>query len=212
MDESDTGPARASSGLTTHVLVLNRHYAAVRIVSARRAFSLLFKCSAEVIDDERGQFSSFSLEGWVVYSLQAESNGHLYVRTPRYAILVPRVIRLIEYDKVPRTEVKFNRRNLFARDDHRCQYCGRKFPASSLSLDHVVPKSRGGKSAWTNVVTACNPCNTKKGGRFPSEASMKLLKHPVAPKRNPQVVENLRSGRYEIWRHFVRDRDWAIEA
>ncbi len=208
------GPSREQP-LSSSVLVLNRNYAAVRIVSARRAFALLYKDFAEAIDARDGQFGNFDFPAWVDHSrlrLQMPVDHEQYVRTPRHAILVPRVIRLMTYDKVPKREVKFSRRNILARDENHCQYCAKRFPASQLSIDHVVPKSRGGKSTWTNVVAACNECNTRKGGRMPWEASMKLRRLPAPPKRNPTLADKVRSERYSVWRHFLGDSEMALDA
>ncbi|MHC4605603.1 MAG: HNH endonuclease [Planctomycetota bacterium] len=214
MDESDAGTAGGSNGkLSSRVLVLNRNYVAVRVTTARRAFGLLFKECAEVLDFEDDRYLNFGFAEWIARSddgyARNGGNGE-YVRTPRHAILLPRVIRLMRYDRVPRNEVKFSRRNILARDEHRCQYCGARPPAGRLSLDHVVPKSRGGATSWTNVVAACGPCNGRKGGRLPAEAGMRLLRRPGAPRRSPFVTESMRGGRYEIWGRFVRERDGRL--
>ncbi len=201
--------------LSASVLVLNRNYTAVRVVSARRAFSLLYRNCAEVIDAHDEQWEVLDFESWVGVSRErtrVAGAQEPYVCTPRHRILVPRVIRLVSYDKVPRREVKFSRRNILARDEHRCQYCGKRLPTSQLSLDHVTPKSRGGKSTWTNVVTACNPCNTRKGGRMPWEASMKLRKVPAPPKKNPSLADKVESPSYRVWRLFLGDSEMAIDA
>lgn len=193
---------------------MNRHYLALRIVPARRAFILLCKQFAEAIDTEDGTISAFTFPTWIERSqtrFDAPVDHELFVHTPRRPVMVPRVIRLFGYDRIPRREVRFNRKNIIARDENHCQYCGRRFSTSHLSIDHVVPKSRGGKSTWTNVVAACHRCNTRKGGRLPSEASMRLMKPPSAPRRNPSVSEKLRHTRYEIWHHFLRDGDLAID-
>jgi 5-methylcytosine-specific restriction endonuclease McrA len=214
----DNGAASAPSReqpLSASVLVLNRNYAAVRVVSARRAFSLLYRNCAEVIDAHEEQWEVLDFQAWVDLSRQRKeraSQHDLFVCTPRFWILVPRVIRLVTYDKVPRREVKFSRRNILARDENRCQYCGKRLPTSQLSLDHVTPKSRGGKSTWTNVVAACNPCNTRKGGRMPWEASMKLRKTPAVPKKNPTLADKVESPTYRIWRLFLGDGEMAIDA
>lgn len=215
----DAGPATSllprEHPLSSSVLVLNRNYAAVRIVTARRAFVLLSKNFAEVIDNHEQDFATFDFVSWIDHSKehrQRPVTHDQFVMTPRHAILVPRVIRLMTYDKVPKREVKFSRRNILARDENRCQYCGKKLHASQLSLDHVTPKSRGGKSSWTNVVAACNPCNTRKGGRMPWEASMKLRKAPAVPKRNPALADKIECQRYHVWRHFLGDGEMAIDA
>ena len=90
-----------------------------------------------------------------------------FIRTVHFEIQVPRVIRLLTYDRLPRQKVKFNRRNIFARDGNRCQYCGKRFATSELSLDHVLPRSQGGQATWENIVCACLKCNVRKGGRTP---------------------------------------------
>jgi 5-methylcytosine-specific restriction endonuclease McrA len=201
--------------LSTSVLVLNRNYTAVRVVTARRAFILLCKQQAEAIDARDEEFRVFDFSSWLDYSQLRVSEAaleDLFVRTPRISILVPRVIRLVSYDKIPKREVKFSRKNILARDGNRCQYCGKRLPASQLSLDHVHPKSRGGKSSWTNVVTACNPCNTRKGGRLPAEASMKLRCVPAAPKRNPILQDKVNTRMYQVWKMFLSEGDLALEA
>jgi 5-methylcytosine-specific restriction endonuclease McrA len=124
---------------------------------------------------------------------------------------VPRIVRLLGYDRMPKSTVKFNRRNLFARDENRCQYCGHRFPMSELSLDHVVPRSRGGPTTWENVVCACVACNVKKGGRTPDEAHMKLVKKPVKPKTSPLVSLKLGSSKYQSWRAFLDNAYWTVE-
>jgi 5-methylcytosine-specific restriction endonuclease McrA len=112
---------------------------------------------------------------------------------------------------LPRKDVKFNRRNIFARDGNHCQYCGRKFPTAELSLDHVIPRSRGGKTTWTNVVCCCLSCNVKKGGRAPSQAGLKLQNKPVKPRRSPVVHVELSSSRYRSWKQFLDHAYWSVE-
>ena len=92
---------------------------------------------------------------------------------------------------MPRLKVKFNRKNLFARDGNRCQYCGKKFSTTEFSLDHLVPRSRGGRATWDNIVCACLRCNVRKGGRTPREAGMRLVRDPVEPKTSPVLTLKL---------------------
>lgn len=215
-DDAPATPAdpHIEHALASSVLVLNRHYLALRVVSARRAFILLYKNFAEAVDAHNGTFSTFDFGSWARRSRDrdyAPVDHEQFIRTPRMSLLVPRVIRLVTYDRVPRSEIKFSRRNIIARDENRCQYCGRRLGASHLSIDHIVPKSRGGKSSWTNVVAACMPCNTRKGGRLPAEASMRLLRPPTVPRKNPMLADKMRSTRYEIWKFFLRDGELAID-
>ena len=156
----------AVSPLSASVLVLNRLYLAVHVISVRRAFGLLFRDLAEVIHVEQGQYANYDFESWrEISELKAafKEPHEDWIRAVNFEIQVPRVIRLLSYDRLPKQGVRFNRRNIFARDGNRCQYCGRKFPTSELSLDHVTPRSRGGDTSWENIVCSCVKCNVKKG-------------------------------------------------
>jgi 5-methylcytosine-specific restriction endonuclease McrA len=192
--------------LSSSVLVLNRSYVAIHIVSAKRAFSLLIKDGAEVVARYNGAYSSYNFDAWVQHSAGNDCESEQqpdFVHTPRFRILVPRVVRLLNYDKVPQRNVKFCRRNVITRDGSHCQYCGKKVPPSQLSIDHVVPKSLGGRSNWTNVVAACAECNAHKGRRLPRQAHMKLIKEPGVPKRHPLITVRALEPRYSLWREFL---------
>src|ERR1041385_6615941 len=139
------------------VLVLNGSYEPLNVTTVRRAHVIVFKGKAEVIEELDQPLRSAT------------------VAFPR-----PHVIRLVQYVRVPRTlQRKISRRALFARDGWRCMYCGTT--ASKLTLDHVVPRSRGGDSVWENVVTSCAPCNMRKGTRRPEEFSMAPRPKPKPP-------------------------------
>jgi 5-methylcytosine-specific restriction endonuclease McrA len=196
------------------VLILNRNYMAVRVTSARRAFSLLYRNLAEVIHIEDGQYLSYDFESWCEVSelkQRFEPDAHDWVRTVRTSLAVPRIIRLTLYDRLPRREVKLNRRNIFARDANRCQYCGHKQPTSELSIDHVVPRSQGGTTLWDNVVCCCLKCNVKKGGRTPAQAGMTLIAPPVKPRRSPVLNLQLSHARYRSWKQFLDHAYWSVE-
>jgi len=201
-------------GLNCNVLVLNRHYMAIRVIGARRAFSLLFRNQAEVVALEEGHYFNYDFHSWCEVSQfkrDFEPQDHDWVATVAFDIAVPRIIRLLGYDRLPRHHVKFNRRNIFARDSNRCQYCGKRFPSRDLTLDHVVPRSHGGKSTWKNIVCACVRCNVKKGGRTPQQASMNLVKEPRQPKRNPLIHVHLGHQRYRSWKQFLDHAYWSVE-
>lgn len=203
-----------TSGLGCNVLVLNRHYMPIRIVGAKRAFSLLWRQLAEVVALEDGQYSNYNFQSWCEVSQLRHTfqpDSHDWITTVNFYIAVPRIIRLLCYDKLPRNEVKFNRRNIFARDKNRCQYCGKRFPTSELSLDHVVPRSLGGRSSWENVVCACPACNVKKGNLSLKQAGMKLIQQPLKPKHNPLVHIHLGHERYRSWKQFLDHAYWSVE-
>ena len=205
--------APSGGALSSSVLVLNRLYMAVHIVNVRRAFCLLFREIAEVIHLEEGQFANYSFQTWQEISeLRADyKQPHEdWIRAVGFEIQVPRVIRLLIYDRLPKQHLHLNRRNVLARDEHTCQYCGRHYPTHQLSLDHIVPRSRGGETTWENVVCACLDCNIQKGGRTPHEARMKLVRHPARPKRNPLLALKLNNPKYEIWRTWLDGVYWEI--
>ncbi len=204
-----------NSALDASVLVLNKLFMAVHVISVRRAFCLLFKELAEVVSLEDGQFATYDFAGWREVSeyraLNFRQADDDWVRTVSTEIQAPRVIRLTGYDRMPRQTVKFNRRNIFARDNNQCQYCGKRFPTSELSLDHVSPRSQGGIASWENIVCACVSCNVKKGGRTPKEAHMHLIRKPEKPKRSPMLNLKLTHSKYQSWRTFLDSAYWSVE-
>ncbi len=207
----------AATALNSHVLVLNKMWMAIRVVDARRAFSMLFRELAEVIRVDDGSYTAYDFESWADVSTERDrlagldAEAYEWVRTVRIELAVPKVIRLLGYDRLPRQQVKLNRRNIFARDGNTCQYCGDRYPTSELSLDHVVPRSQGGESSWTNLVCACTRCNARKGGRTPTEARMHLVRPVVQPRRHPVLSMRLGSDKYASWRAFLDHAYWSVE-
>jgi 5-methylcytosine-specific restriction endonuclease McrA len=207
--------ATPSNPLQASVLVLNRFYMAVHVINVRRAFGLLCRELAEVIHFEEGRFTNFTFDSWrEICELRAEAKQphEDWIRSVNFEILVPRVVRLLLFDRLPKQQLHLNRRNVLARDGHICQYCGRHFPAQQLSLDHILPRSRGGTTTWENVVCACLVCNVKKGGRTPHEAKMRLVRRPVKPSRNPWLALKLDNPKYESWRTWLEGVSWEVGA
>lgn len=202
------------SALGSNVLVLNKHYAAIRVISARRAFCMLFKSIAEIVSIENSRYMSHDFESWREVSefrARYEREHHEWVRCVRFELAVPKIVRLLFYDRLPWMPVNLTRRNIYARDRSRCQYCGRKFSTTELSLDHVVPRSRGGRMTWNNMVCCCVDCNVHKGGRLPREAGMKLIAEPVQPRRSPVITLRLSSEKYASWKQFLDAAYWNVE-
>jgi 5-methylcytosine-specific restriction endonuclease McrA len=196
----------SQSALDAHVLVLNRFYLPTRVVNVRRAMTLLYRECAEVIGHGEAQYVSYDFESWCELSRLTSTEklpGEDSLQAVGFELLVPRIVRLIRFDRMPVQSVRFNRRNLFARDDYRCQYCGKREPSHRLSIDHVVPRSHGGPTTWENVVCCCLRCNSHKGGRTPKQARMKLLQDPAKPRVNPILVQSIRDPRYECWKTFI---------
>lgn len=204
----------SSTALNSSVLILNRQYMAIHVVDVRRAFGLLMRELAEVIHIEDGQYANYDFDSWRdISELRSEFKepDTDWVQAVNFEIEVPRILRLLHFDKVPKQRVRLNRRNLFARDGNKCQYCGNLFPTSELSVDHVVPSCRGGKTTWDNVVCACVRCNVRKGGRTPKEANMKLYKEPVRPKRSPLLSVKLGNPKYASWKAFLNAAYWSVD-
>lgn len=200
--------------LSSSVLVLNRTYLAVHVVGVRRAFSLLCRELAEVIHIEDGQYSNHDFQSWrdVSLAMSRFKEPHQdWIRSVNFEVQVPRVIRLLTYDRLPRQTIRFNRRNIFARDGNRCQYCGKRFVTSELSLDHVRPRSQNGDTTWENIVCCCVKCNVKKGGRTPDQAHMHLIRPPVKPKRSPLLSIKLGNPKYESWKSFLDSAYWSVD-
>jgi 5-methylcytosine-specific restriction endonuclease McrA len=196
----------SASALDSNVLVLNRFYSAIRVISVRRALTLLYRECAEVITLEADRYFSYEFASWCELSqLQSEDKqpGEEYIRAVGFELQVPRIVRLTKYDRLNHPAVRFNRRNLFARDNYCCQYCGQTKPTSMLSIDHVLPRSMGGKTSWENVVCSCLRCNSRKGGRTPQQARMALLTEPARPAINPALTQPISDPRYECWKTFL---------
>ena len=192
------------SALESNVLVLNRCYQPIHITTVRRAFSLLYQGIAHAIDRE---YKTFDYESWAALSADIRDND--VIHTVSQAIRIPRVIVLQFFDHLPKRQIRFSRQNIYLRDQCTCQYCGRKRLRSHLNLDHVIPRSQGGRTTWTNVVCSCISCNLKKGGRTPAQAGMALLKAPIKPRWSPFSRPKDGSMPHEQWRPFLNIADAA---
>ncbi len=143
--------------LKRQVLILNQNYEPLSVITARKAVILLFLGKAEII----------------------EKYDHLRIRSISTSLPFPSIVRLSHYVRIPRKGVILSRRNILKRDSFTCQYCGT--PGGQLTVDHIIPRKRGGKDTWENLVCACVQCNNKKGDRSPEQAGMKLLSTPRKP-------------------------------
>ena len=182
--------------MDARVLVLNRSYQPVAVTRAMRAFGLLFSGAARALDHE---FRTFDFMSW---SELGTERGDDVIHTPRLILKVPRVVVLQAYDRMPRTQVRFSRQNVYLRDNFTCQYCAKAFQRTALNLDHVVPRSQGGRTSWENVVCSCVRCNLNKGGRTPEQAGLKLLKVPKRPSWS-SLSPSIGKIPYKEWLPFV---------
>lgn len=195
-----------SNRLDSSVLVLNRYYMAMRLIPLRQALLLLYRNTAEVIDQENEHYVNYDFSSWCQLSVLQDELGEgqaEWIRLVRQRLLVPRIVRLTRFDRVYYQPLRFNRRNLFARDKQCCQYCGKQLTLSQMSLDHVVPRSQGGNTNWENIVCCCVKCNTTKGGRTPGQAHMKLQQQPCKPAQQSLLTVEENSAHYLLWKTFL---------
>src|ERR1700752_5004513 len=171
----------ASDRLQNPVLVLNASYEPINICAARRALVLVLKVVAAAEEE----------------SLHA-------IHSARAAFRLPSVIRLLEYRRIPHQTRALSRKNILLRDRNTCQYCGELMPSGELTLDHVIPRSRGGASTWENLVACCHPCNRQKGNQFPAEAGMKLMREPRSFNLHPsRHIMRLMGRSDDKWRKYL---------
>lgn len=166
------------------VLVLNQNYEPLNICNLRRAFVLVSRGKAEVL----------------------EQNARA-LRSPSHSFIRPSVIRMVYHIRRPRPKVRLTRREVFMRDNFTCQYCGTR--TKELTLDHVIPRHRGGRHTWDNLVSACRACNHRKGSRRPEEAHMNLLHAPYEPKATSFHILYRHIQTYDEWRKFIPE--WELE-
>lgn len=187
------------------VLVLNRNWQAVNIIGVRRAFSLLWQDHARVINTFGKDFAPMTTAEWLGYSMELSTPppGSDFVRTIRMNILLPKVLLLKEFNRLPVAEVKFNRQSVFERDNFTCQYSGRVCKIKDLTLDHVIPRDRGGRTTWENIVTCSREMNSLKANRLPHEAGLRLIRKPERPRWRPFVSVAAGSDIDEAWQHFL---------
>jgi 5-methylcytosine-specific restriction endonuclease McrA len=199
-----------SAVLTAPVLTLNRFFSPLRVIDVRRALGLLVTGAAEVVDADDPHLATYDFTSWFELSLlkqQFEEDRHAWVGLVRGRLAVPHVVRLTKFDRHRRTRVPLNRRNIYARDGNTCQYCGKKFPTSELSLDHIIPRSRGGGDSWENLVCACTNCNSRKADKTADQVGMRLIKNPKALKGPAQLIR----VQHASWAQFVDDVYWNVE-
>jgi len=195
------------SSLTDAALVLNRSWLPVGVCTVKNAICMCAREVARVVLP--GSYELFDLDQWME---RAPAEGSAVVRSVHAVFQAPEVIHLVGYDRVPRHEAAFSKRNIYIRDRATCQYCGNMPGWSRLTIDHIVPRSRGGGNSWENCVVACKPCNNRKGNRTPKEAGLMLNR----PARRPpwrSFLHGVRSK--DSWRAFVQldleDLEWMVE-
>lgn len=189
------------NALNSPVLCLNKSWRAVNVLRAAEALTKVWLEKAKIVDPN--DYCTYEWEDW---SRIDPKNGDKFIRSPNVTVKVPEVI-VLECNKMPRVGVAFNRRNLYARDNYTCQYCAKKLVREDVTIDHVIPRSKGGKSTWENTVVACYQCNCFKKDRDLQHSGLKLLREPKQPKWLPifhggQVLDS--------WEKFVDEIYWSV--
>ncbi|OJX47228.1 MAG: HNH endonuclease [Chloroflexi bacterium 44-23] len=164
--------------MNNSVLVLNANFEPINVCNVKRAFCLIWMEKATLVANGRGMINTIDQQ---------------------YPI--PSIIRLMKMVKRPKQEVSLSRKEIFRRDQHTCQYCGKT--STNLTIDHVIPRHLGGKTSWENLVTSCSACNHRKGGRTLKEANMQLLKAPKPPSRSALYIYGHHLNANEEWMHFL---------
>lgn len=167
--------------MDARVLVLNSAYIPLNSVSWKRAVCLIYQQKADVIYEKER-----------------------IIRSPSIEMKMPSVIRLRYTDIIPKIKIKYNKKNIYLRDNYTCQYCGKKLSSPGLTIDHVIPKRLDGTSSWGNTTTCCFPCNMKKSGKTPKQAGMKLLSKPTKPHYYPYlfIKKYANESDIDLWKQF----------
>lgn len=186
--------------LKRSVLVLNTSWTPVNVRNVVKSLTMVCKGAAKIVDPVTYQL--YDWEQWL--ELRPEEDEHK-IRCIDFAIKIPEIVVLTQYSRVPRVGLVFNRRNVYTRDNYTCQYCGKQDSTENLSIDHIIPRSRGGRSTFENCCVACVTCNRKKADKLLKDSGLKLSKTPVKPKwapsfHNGQILSS--------WEKFLSEVYW----
>jgi 5-methylcytosine-specific restriction endonuclease McrA len=196
--------------LSLPTLVLNKSWSAIRVEPLQSSLIKAFKGTALLVDEET--WSLHDWDSWLAsFSIgiedEMEELGYKFIRGCSCKVRVPEIIVLTSYNKIPHCQIKITRRNILLRDKFCCQYSGKRLNSRDATIDHVVPRSRGGKTEWSNVVICSLDANIKKGHKTLKEAGMKLIREPKEPKWHPLFAYPVRN-KPKSWDKFVNTDKW----
>ena len=183
-----------------NVLILNKHWIPINTTTARHSFSLMYSDHAKGIIIEEDKVVPLEWHEWICLKVDETDRK---VKTVRGFVKIPTVIVLNHYDKIPRQVVKFTQKNIWERDNATCQYTGKKLTRLTGNIDHVIPKSQGGKTCWENCVLAHKKINAIKADRTPEQAGLKLLKKPSSPRIMPVSFYIRNRDDIKDWKIFL---------
>lgn len=188
--------------LDQQTLVLNKNWQPVGVASVARSLTLVAAQRARVVDPE-----DYQQYTWSDWAKRVPAEHEKFIQSVNFKLCVPEVISLVNYDRVPANVVLFSRRNIYKRDRNMCQYCRKQLWSEELTIDHVIPRSRGGKSTWENCVLSCVACNLRKANRTPDEAHMPLPRLPVRPRWKPMYARH--NVKLTSWSKFISEAYWT---
>jgi 5-methylcytosine-specific restriction endonuclease McrA len=187
------------------VLAINKHYIPIRTTSAYSAIGKMYCGLADALFFEGSNYRALSFDEWLDKSMyDVWPADQKFIQAVRQPIAIPRVIIYTKYDKIPKPTLKLTRKAIYERDNYTCYICGKEFGESKLTLDHIIPMSRGGKNSWENLITCCQKCNWEKGDKLLSE--LKIKPHFVAYKPSTSNIQRLKAGLtmlYPEWSLFI---------
>ncbi len=172
------------ASLSRPVLVLNKMWIPIRVASVKRCLKLIFADKASIVDPS--DYSVYSWDEWIL--MESTGDEHV-ISTTRSDVKIPEVVVLLKYDKVYVKDMRLTKRNIYIRDRYKCQYSGKQLSYNDANIDHVVPRSRGGKNTWDNLVVCSKEINSIKGDRTNEEAGLKLIKKPVKPPSDSLLID-----------------------
>jgi 5-methylcytosine-specific restriction endonuclease McrA len=193
-----------------NVLILNRNWFAVHVADWQKIICLLYRGHAVAVDQD---YRTYNFDEWKEMSQLMEESPNGFVHSINFKIAIPEVVALTYYDELPKNDVRFTRKNLYKHYGHKCCYCGNKFKSEDLNLDHIIPKSRGGKTDWSNIVLSCLKCNSDKDNKTPSEARLKMHYQPSKPVWRPSYAVCMGTGVKvrQSWKKFIDSVYWNSE-
>jgi len=183
-----------------NVLILNKHWIPINTTTAKHSFALMYTHNARGMMIEEDKLVPLEWREWI--SLEVNENDRK-VKTVRGFVKIPTVIVLNHYDKIPRQIIKFTQKSLWERDNFTCQYTGKKVTRTNGNIDHIIPRSQGGKTSWENCVIAHKEINAIKADRTPEQAGLKLLKKPSAPRFMPVSFYIKNKDEIQDWDLFL---------
>lgn len=214
-EKQEDGPVAVAGGsvLSRRVLVLNKSWRPIRTATVRDALTLVYQGGAQIVDPT--SYVTYDFQTWrEAASFARESHEMLkgaVLQGYGWTMPAPEVVVLRHYNGWRQPGHGVSRRQIFARDRHQCQYCGTRRKSEDLTLDHVLPRSRGGKATWENLVVACLACNQRKGNRTPKEAHLSLRRTPRRPGPTELLLGELRTKPLGSWEGFLSDMYWSTE-